>query len=223
MAHARTTLMRSTRLKLLSSQQWLALGLLAAVLPAALANPAPYYQPGAPPNGPMNSRGLPPPVDLPIQNIPQQTPVWCWAAVAQQIIHASRGPGATPPQCVLVARAYGQPPGPCCSNPQACSVTGQLPQIQQLIAEFGGRASSIERPADPMTVYHTLAAGKAIILAVRSSPYAGHVVVLRGMTWMPSPQGPYPVLLINDPMAYYTQPVPFAQLAAAWESAIVVQ
>ena len=193
----------------------LLLGLLAQ-FPAALAN---NYQPGYP----YGSYNVPPPVDLPIQNIPQQTQVWCWAAVAQQIINATRGPSATPPQCALVARAYGQHPGSCCGNPRNCTVTGQLPQIQQLIAEFGGRASSIERPADPMTVYHTLAAGKAIILAVRSSPFAGHVVVLRGMRWLPSPQGPYPVLLINDPMAYYTQPVPFAQLAAAWESAIVVQ
>ena len=41
---------------------------------------------------------LPPPVDIPIQNIHQETPVWCWAAVAQQIILGIRGPANTPPQ-----------------------------------------------------------------------------------------------------------------------------
>ncbi|MEM1437335.1 MAG: papain-like cysteine protease family protein [Pseudomonadota bacterium] len=168
-------------------------------------------------------RQLPPPVDLPISNIPQETGVWCWAAVAQQIIMATRGPQGTPPQCALVARAYGQHPASCCGDPRNCTVTGQLPQIQELIAEFGGRASSIEMPADPMTVYNTLAAGKAIILAVKSSPYAGHVVVLRGMAWMPTPYGVQPMLLINDPMAYYTQPMPFAQVARIWESAIIIR
>ena len=49
--------------------------------------------------------GLPPPVDIPIQNLSQQTPVWCWAAVAEQIITWRRG--GSPPQCVLVAAAFG--------------------------------------------------------------------------------------------------------------------
>ena len=48
---------------------------------------------------------VPPPVDLGIQNIPQETPLWCWAAVAQQIIFALRGPNGTPHQCGLVAIA----------------------------------------------------------------------------------------------------------------------
>lgn len=38
-----------------------------------------------------------PPVEIPIQNIPQETPLWCWAAVAQQIILASNWPQETPP------------------------------------------------------------------------------------------------------------------------------
>lgn len=185
----------------------------------------PYPQPGPPPGwGQPQAPQLPPPVDLPIQNIPQQTQVWCWAAVAQQIIMATRGPQATPPQCALVARAFGQHPNSCCGNPANCTVTGQLPQIQALIAEFGGRHSSVQRPTDPMTLYQTLAAGKAIIMAVKSSPFAGHVVVLRGMAWMPTPYGTVePMLIINDPMAYYTQPVPFSQVAQIWEQAIVIQ
>lgn len=165
---------------------------------------------------------LPPPVNIQIQNIPQETQVWCWAAVAQQIILATKGAQATPPQCALVARAYGQPVNSCCGNTRNCTVTGQLPQIQGLIAEFGGRHSSIEAPTDPMTVYNTLASGKAIILAVKASPFAGHVVVLRGMAWMQTPYGVEPVLMINDPMAYFTQPVPFSQIARFWMSAIVV-
>ncbi len=197
---------------------------LAALAGAAYAQyPYQQQQPGPAPGwGPQPQ--LPPPVDLPIQNIPQETQVWCWAAVAQQIIMATRGPQATPPQCALVARAYGQHPNSCCGNSANCTVTGQLPQIQGLIAEFGGRHSSVQRPTDPMTLYQTLAAGKAIIMAVKASPFSGHVVVLRGMAWMPTPFGTVePMLIINDPMAYYTQPMPFSQVAQIWEQAIVIQ
>jgi hypothetical protein len=70
-----------------------------------------------------------------------------------------------------------------------------------------------------MTVYNALASGRAIIMAVQASPYAGHVIVLRGMRWDPV-YGP--VLLVNDPMAMFSQQVPFQQVAASWSAAIVV-
>lgn len=204
---------------------WLVIAVLVVASAAAVAQPYPQG-PGpdprqAPGYGPAYGQVLPP-VDLPIQNIPQQTQVWCWAAVAQQIIMATLGPQRTPAQCELVASAYGQHPQSCCGIPQNCTVTGSLAQIQSLIAHFGGRHSSIEPPTDPMTLYRTLADGKAIVLAVKATPFSGHVIVLRGMGWMPTPQGPQPVLFINDPMAYFTAPVPFAQIARYWESAIVV-
>lgn len=165
---------------------------------------------------------LPPPVDLGIQNILQETDVWCWAAVAQQIIVAVRGPGGTPPQCALVAMASNLHPAVCCQNYAACRRTGQLHEIQNLILAFGGRYSSLAQPADPMTLYQTLAMRRAVIMAVQSSPYSGHVVVIRGMAWVPTPMGVQPVLYINDPMSYFTQPVPFASIAQYWQSAIVV-
>lgn len=165
---------------------------------------------------------VPPPVDLQIQNLPQETQLWCWAAVAQQIILRRNGPTRTPPQCGLVAAAFNLSPGYCCQSPTPCMTTGSLQQIQGLIAYFGGRWSSISPPASPMTIYQTLASGRAIIMAVQSSPYSGHVVVLRGMAWVPTPIGVQPVLYINDPMAYFTQPVPFQNIAGYWQAAIVV-
>lgn len=166
---------------------------------------------------------LPPPVDIPIQNIPQQTPVWCWAAVAQQIIAAVQGPLQTPAQCALVAMANGAPPGACCSYPNpACVITGSIPQIQGLIAQFGGHYSSYAPPTDPMTLYNTLAAGHPVILQIQSGPHSAHVIVVRGMSFVPTPYGTEAVLHVNDPMAIYTQPVPFSQIAPIWMSAIVV-
>ncbi len=169
-----------------------------------------------------NYAQVPGPVDLNIQNIPQDTNVCCWAAVAHQIILRLQGPASTPPQCALVATAFNQSPQFCCQYPTPCSTTGSLQQIQQLIGYFGGAWSSIALPTNAMTVYQTLATGRAIIMAVQSTPFLGHVVVIRGMEWIQTPMGVQPVLYINDPLAYFTQPVPFQNIAKYWQAAIVV-
>lgn len=164
-----------------------------------------------------------PPIDLPIENIPQETQVWCWAAVSQQIIAASRGRAETPPQCALVATANGASPDYCCSgqNPQ-CVTTGSLQQVQGLIQQFGGRTSSYAEPTDAMTLYRTLQQGHAVIIGIDIGQGQGHVVVARGMSFQQTPQGVVPMVHINDPMAHFTQPVPYSQIAAVWRVAIIV-
>jgi hypothetical protein len=165
---------------------------------------------------------LPPPVDINIPNIPQQTQVWCWVAVAQQIISASNG-GNSPPQCALVAMANNTHPDVCCVQQHpGCITTGSLQQIQGLILQFGGHVSTLAPPANPMVLYNTLSSGRPIIMSVQSSPFSGHVVVLRGMTWVQTPLGVEAVLHINDPMSFFTQPVPFSALVPYWRAAIVV-
>jgi hypothetical protein len=166
---------------------------------------------------------IPPPIDLGIPNISQETPVWCWAAVAQQIINAKVGPNRTPPQCALVALANGAAPAFCCGgyNPM-CVRTGSLSQIAALIRNFGGQLSSYAAPTDPISLYRTLSSGRPVILHVRSSFSSTHVVVLRGMSFTPTPFGVQAILHINDPLAYFTQPVAFSQLAAIWIDALVV-
>ncbi len=172
-----------------------------------------------------NAQTFPPPINLSIPNIPQETQVWCWAAVAQQIISASRGQQQTPAQCALVAMANNAHPNVCCSgrgNP-ACVRTGSLQQIQYLIGQFGVLFSSIAPPTDPRTLYNTLASGKAIILQVRSGAMSAHVVVLTGMSFTKDRYGNIqPLLHINDPLSFYNQPVPYQQLIPIWMSAIVV-
>ena len=174
------------------------------------------YQPALPPIAPK-------PVDIPIQNTPQQTNVWCWAAVAQQIIMYKHGIANTLPQCGLVATSNGVNPNYCCFNFNNCAVTGDVSKIQHLLYYFGGSASSYAAPTDPMTLYQTLAQGKPVIMEI-SQPYQGmtHVIVIRGMGFAQTPMGIIPMLHVNDPMSYYTQPVPFYQLAPLWKSAIVI-
>lgn len=164
---------------------------------------------------------LPPPVDLEIRNIRQETDSWCWAAVAQQVIEKQRG--KSPPQCALVAMANGQMPSFCCSNPARCRVAGTLGQIQRLIRNFGQQSTAIAPPTDSHTLYRTLQAGRPIILAIRNSRYDGHVVVLTGMTWYAGEKGPVAVLHINDPLGVIAERLFFDDLLPRWEAAIVVR
>jgi hypothetical protein len=115
-----------------------------------------------------------------------------------------------------------RPSGICCNNPAACLATGSLQQIQALIHHFGGHASQIAPPTDPMTLYHTLRLGKPIIMAVQSTPFSGHVVVVRGMAWVPTPAGIQPVLFVNDPLSYFSAPIPYQNFIGYWRAAIVV-
>ena len=167
------------------------------------------------------AQGLPPPVTLNVPNVVQETPVWCWVAVARQLILANQG--QAPNQCALVAIANGAHPNVCCSgyNP-ACVKTGAIPQMAGLIQMFGRTATAYAPPADAMTLYRTLRSGRAVILQVRSGATSTHVVVLRGMSFVQTPYGVEAVLHINDPMSFFTQPVPFSQLLPLWIDAVVV-
>lgn len=167
---------------------------------------------------------LPPPVNLPIQNIQQQTGVWCWAAVAQQIIAAAQGPGRTPPQCALVEAANGASPGACCNAAgHACVSMGSMQQIEDLIDRFSGHNASYAPPADAMTIYRSLAAGNPVIMQLNSGPQRAHVIVVRGMSFVQTRYGVVPMLYVNDPRAGVSRMVRFDRIAPRWMSAMVVR
>ena len=166
---------------------------------------------------------LPPPVDIPIQNIPQQQSNWCWVAVVQQIIAAKhwQNTGNIPQQCELVSLANNLPQT-CCNNPISCNVGGTTAQIQWLINNFGGSFTTFQLPTNPMVLYNTLASGKAVIIQLNSG-YVAHVVVVRGMYFSYDQFGnAQPFLYINDPLGVFPQSVPFSNIAAIWTSSIVV-
>ncbi len=165
-------------------------------------------------------RGLPPPVDLGIRNIMQDTDVWCWAAVAQQVIVKRRG--KSPPQCALVAMVHGRYPSFCCPHYERCAVSGSLRQIQTLIRNFGHRTTTLSAPSNAMSLYRTLRQGHPIIMALRNSQVTGHAVVLTGMTWTEGPKGPEAVLHVNDPLRVLPNRLAYSALAPRWQAAIVV-
>ncbi|MGF7082952.1 papain-like cysteine protease family protein [Mucilaginibacter sp. UYCu711] len=162
---------------------------------------------------------LPPPVDLGIQNISQQDPMWCWAAAAQQVIYWKKG--GAPNQCELVAVAKGFNAQYCCTGGQ-CSTPGTFDNIRGLIYNYVGTYSALAAPANPDIIYSTLRNGKAIILYLQTSPTIGHFIVLRGMEWINTPYGVQAIFYVNDPMAIFTKPIPFSNLLSIWRAAIVV-
>lgn len=185
----------------------------------------PKDQPMAPPIVPPNTL-VPPPVDLGISNILQETDVWCWAAVSQQIILHLRGVAATPAQCYLVGVAYNAyPPSYCCPapGPLECRRTGTLGQIQFLIGRYGGRYSTLAPPTDAMTLYRILSSRRPVIVHLQQTPYVGHVVVVRGMEWRETPTGIHPIVYVNDPLSYFSRPVAFESLLRFWRTSIVVE
>ena len=163
------------------------------------------------------------PVRINVPNRIQETPVWCWVAVSQQVIEWSKG--SSPPQCALVASANNVPPAMCCDGPHPeCVRTGTMPQIQTLIATYGGHASHVIQPSlDPVGLYVYLAQGKPIILQIRTNPAATHVVVLVGISFMRSHlYGSVAYLQVNDPMSIYPFPVLYQTIYPSIVNALVI-
>ncbi len=165
-------------------------------------------------------RAVLPSVELGIPNIAQDTKVWCWAAVAEQVIRRRRG--YSPPQCALVAMVNGRYPSHCCPHYERCAVPGSLAQIQQLIRNFGFRYSALQPPGDALSLYRELRAGRPIIIAIRNSDHSGHVVVLTGMSFADVGRGAEAVLHINDPLASLPPRLLLRDLVPRWAAAIVV-
>ena len=143
--------------------------------------------------------------------------------MSQQIIAASRSKTQTPPQCALVAAANNAASDICCvEQDPRCATTGSLQQVQALVQQYGGRTSAYAAPTDAMTLYRTLQQGHAVIIGINAGNGMGHVVVARGMSFEQTPQGVVALVHINDPMAQFTRPVPFNQVAAVWRQAIII-
>jgi hypothetical protein len=155
---------------------------------------------------------------LPIANRLQETPVWCWVAVSEQVIAYSRG--NSPRQCALVAVANNSPPVMCCGgyNP-ACVRTGTMDQVRTLLLAYGNNASDvIAPPRDPRVLFDRIVAGQPVILQVRVGGTATHVIVLKGVELINGRA----YMTVNDPMSVYTTPVDYAILYPKLINALIV-
>ena len=171
---------------------------------------------------PSSAQDCPAPIDLGIANVPQQTELWCWAAVSQQIIRWRHG--AAPDQCELVANANSDSPRSCCQDFERCTTTGQVAQIRSLISEYGAAATHITPSTQtPMELYGTLGEGRPVILVTHPSFFGpGHVVVLRGMSFERDGKDCEPVLHVNDPAEQRIQRIAYSDIDPIWSYSIVI-
>lgn len=157
-------------------------------------------------------------VNLNIPHFMQQTPVWCWAAAAQQIIAYKNGPVNIPSQCQIVEVASKLNPGECCHNSNPiCFHGGDFNTVANIISYFGGAYSNYVLPANPLIIESTLATGRPILAQLAMAGGTTHVVVIRGIRMLPAP-----TLIVNDPLMNAPMLVPFLNLASVWMDGIVV-
>lgn len=154
-------------------------------------------------------------VVLPVPNVTQNTPQWCWVAVAEMVIrYLHLGAGFN--QCAMLQDTYR---APCCVQPAMCNRPGHMAEIQNLIARYGGRWSSMAPALDPNSIALHLSQNRPIIAFVRLPMQdVGHFVVIRGIR--NTPLGPQ--VLINDPLSWVPSTVSLAQFYQYWQASIVV-
>ena len=176
------------------------------------------------------SVGIPATVEYNIPHLPQEEPLWCWAAAAQQAIGwVNRG--YAPTQCAIVALAHGIDVETCCGDREGiCAKTGEIPAIGRLVSLFGGEAYELATvPRDPKQIYNIVSKGQTLLIRLRPAPNdaaAGirHMIVVRGIEWTPLPNRRLGAnLLYNDPLGSGIRSVNFQEIVGFFEQALVVR
>ena len=171
----------------------------------------------------------PPAIEYHIPHIPQEEPLWCWAAAAQQAIGWVNN-GRAPAQCAIVALAHGLDVQECCNDREGiCARTGEIPAIATLVERFGGQARELASvPRDPQTVYDILRKGDTLLIRLRPAPHdeavgIRHMIVVRGIEWLRLPNNQLQAtLLYNDPLGAGERAVNFDEIEGFFEQALVV-
>lgn len=137
-----------------------------------------------------------PAVSLNVKMAPQQTEVWCWAAVIEMI---SDYYGNTAYQCQTLSWWFNG--ADCCSFPSFCAVAGTDHQIQQSLFTLGISSEFQYSPLTWSQVKREIDARRPFIIFYQGS-FIGHVVVVYGYEQTTNS------LLIHDPY-FGTFKVPF--------------
>jgi len=177
-----------------------------------------------------DSVGLPRTLEYNIPHLPQEEPLWCWAAAAQQAI-GWVNKGYAPTQCAIVALAHGLDVETCCGDREGiCAKTGEIPAIGRLVSLFGGEAFELASvPRDPKQIYRIVEKGQTLLIRLRPAPHdeaAGirHMIVVRGIEWTILPNQRLGAnLLYNDPLGSGIRSVSFDSIVGFFEQALVVR
>ena len=176
------------------------------------------------------AQSTPPFVGYDIPHLPQEEPLWCWAAAAQQAIGWVNA-GRAPTQCAIVALAHGIDVNTCCADRTGvCARTGEIPAIAALVRRFGGQAyETATVPRDPREVYRILQEGGTLLIRLRPEKHvdaAGirHMIVVTGLEWLRLPNGRLDATLhYNDPLGDGQRAVDFDEIVGFFEQALIVK
>ena len=176
------------------------------------------------------SVGIPSTFEYNIPHLPQEEPLWCWAAAAQQAI-GWVNKGYAPTQCAIVALAHGIDVKTCCGDREGvCAKTGEIPAIGRLVQLFGGQAYEMATvPRDPKEIYRIVQSGSTLLIRLRPQPHdeavgIRHMIVVRGIEWTPLPNGRLGAnLLYNDPLGSGIRSVSFQSIVGFFEQALMVR
>jgi len=174
--------------------------------------------------------GLPPTIEYNIPHLPQEEPLWCWAAAAQQAI-GWVNKGYAPTQCAIVALAHGLNVKECCGDREGiCARTGEIPAIGKLVNLFGGEAFELATvPRKATEIHNIVKKGQTLLIRLRPAPHdeaAGirHMIVVRGIEWTSDPSTRYGAnLLYNDPLGSGIRSVSFDSIVGFFEQALIVR
>lgn len=174
--------------------------------------------------------GLPPTIEYNIPHLPQEEPLWCWAAAAQQAI-GWVNKGYAPTQCAIVALAHGLNVKECCGDREGiCARTGEIPAIGKLVSLFGGEAYELASvPRKAQTIHDIVKRGQTLLIRLRPAPHdaaAGirHMIVVRGIEWTSDPNQRFGAnLLYNDPLGSGIRSVSFDSIVGFFEQALIVR
>ncbi len=182
------------------------------------------------PAGYSASLTTPSSIEYNIPHIPQEEPLWCWAAAAQQAIGWVNN-GRAPAQCAIVAMAHGIGVEECCNDREGvCARTGEIPAIAKLVRQFGGQAAETATvPRKPQEVYDILQTGATLLIRIRPAPHDAavgirHMIVVRGIEWLRLPNGRLEATLFyNDPLGSGYRSVSFDEIEGFFEQALIVR
>jgi len=194
-----------------------------------VATAEPFSIPTTSSGTPYYQNGTPPAIEYFIPHIPQEEPLWCWAAAAQQAI-GWVNKGRAPAQCAIVALAHGLDVQECCNDREGiCARTGEIPAIEKLVERFGGQAQELATvPRDPQVVYDILRRGDTLLIRLRPAPHdeavgIRHMIMVRGIEWLRLPNNQLQAtLLYNDPLGAGERAVNFDEIEGFFEQALVI-
>lgn len=196
---------------------------------AQVTTAEPFSIPTSPTGRPYYLGSTPPAIEYHIPHIPQEEPLWCWAAAAQQAIGwVNRG--RAPSQCAIVALAHGLNVQECCNDREGiCARTGEIPAIEKLVERFGGQAQELATvPRDPQVIYDILKGGDTLLIRLRPAPHdeavgIRHMIMVRGIEWLRLPNNQLQAtLLYNDPLGAGERAVNFDEIEGFFEQALVI-